>query len=387
MTIKNTTLVFFITITVFIILWIITPIISSDNGLTQKQSLQKQANGTDATPIKNKEFSKKSKTKASVVTAKAEMVNTPLIIDTIGTLRANESIIVSAKVTESISQIHFDSGEQVAQDQLLLTLNSQDAQADLALAKVKVRESERELLRIDALVNDKVVAKLEQDRLQSLLDSAKAQEQQALAFMAKHEIHAPFAGTLGLRQVSLGSLVTPNTKITTLDDLSAMKLDFDLPALVLPSLALGQSLTATIKASKNKSYLGKIIAIDSQIDPLTRSIKVRALLPNINKQLKPGMLASIQLSLANKSTMQVPEAALIPIGEQKFVYLVNEQGLVEKRLVTIGSRAQGKVEILSGLSPTERIVVRGAFKVAPNKAVIELTEEQFTQKELAELSL
>jgi membrane fusion protein (multidrug efflux system) len=184
-------------------------------------------------------------------------------------------------------------------------------------------------------------------------------------------ITAPFAGVLGLRQVSPGALVTPGTVITTLDDDSSIKLDFTLPESALSALATGQAVAARSDAWPGQQFDGRIAQVDSRVDPQTRAIKVRAELPNPDGKLRAGMLLRVDVALPQRQALVVPEIAVQQEGEQAYVFRVNAQGAVDKVPVRLGSRREGAVEVASGLAPNDRIVVEGTVKLHPGSKVSE----------------
>jgi membrane fusion protein (multidrug efflux system) len=184
-------------------------------------------------------------------------------------------------------------------------------------------------------------------------------------------ITAPFDGILGLRQVSPGSLVTPGTPIATLDDISLIKLDFQVPERFLAVLAKGQEVTARSGTYPDREFDGRVTSVDSRVDPVTRSVTARAEIPNRDRLLRPGMLMSVQVFLQPRQAIVVPEIAVVQVGTESFVYRVKADGTVERAVIALGSRRQGAVEVTSGLSAGERIVVEGTVKLREGARVVE----------------
>jgi membrane fusion protein (multidrug efflux system) len=176
-------------------------------------------------------------------------------------------------------------------------------------------------------------------------------------------ITAPFAGVLGLRQVSPGSLVTPGTPIATLDDISVIKLDFSVPERFLAVLARDQDISARSETYPDRAFEGKVTSVDSRIDPVTRSIAVRAEIPNPDLLLRPGMLMAVQLFREPRDTLAVPEIAILQVGMDSFVFRVTAEETAERVAVELGARRKGEVEIVRGLTAGDRIVTEGAVKL------------------------
>lgn len=283
-------------------------------------------------------------------------------IEALGTTEAFESVTVTASVSEKIEQVHFHDNQQVKAGQLLVTLNHQEEQAELDAAKVNLKEQLREYRRIGELVRKKTMAASELDRLQSAVDVAKANVAKAQAQLDDRFIRAPFDGVLGFRQVSPGSLVSPGTAITTLDDVNPMKLDFTVPERFLPVLAKGKAIFASTDAVAGKHFQGNVASIDTRIDPVSRSAMVRAELDNRNGLLRPGMLLKVRLVKEARDTLTVPSAAIFQIKDQHYVFVVTD-GRVQRRAIEIGLRLPGVVEVAKGLGKGEQVIIRGLLKV------------------------
>ena len=183
--------------------------------------------------------------------------------------------------------------------------------------------------------------------------------------LADRLVRAPFAGVVGLRNVSLGTLVEPGDVITTLDDDSTMKLDFPVPAVHIGALAPGLPVTATTRGWGGRRFEGEVKSLDSRVDPVTRTVVVRALLPNTEHELRPGMLMQVELLQSRRESIVIPEQCLVPLGDRQFVYVVDPaaDNSVEHREVRIGTRRPGEVEIVEGLEAGELVITDGTLKV------------------------
>jgi membrane fusion protein (multidrug efflux system) len=293
-------------------------------------------------------------------------------IEALGTLRANESVTLTASVTETLTALHFDDGDRVEQGAVLAEMTSAEEHALLEEAKALVAEAERQYRRVKSLEAQGTAAK-------SLLDERRREWQTARARLIAIEsrlsdrlVKAPFAGVVGLRNISIGALVEPGDLITTLDDDRVMKLDLGVPSLYLGALTPGMPIVATTRAYGEKVFEGTVKSIDSRVDPVTRSVQVRTLLPNPERLLKPGMLMQVTLRKAIRQTLVIPEAALMPYGRDQFVLVaVPEEGGhgAEKRKIQIGSRRPGEVEVLEGLQAGEWVITHGSIQVRPGQAI------------------
>jgi membrane fusion protein (multidrug efflux system) len=304
-----------------------------------------------------------------VIVAPVRLIDFADTLEALGTLLANESVELTATVTETISVIHFDDGDRVEKGQVLVEMTSQEEHAQLEEARATAGEAYRQYQRIKPLAEEGTAAR-------SLLDERKRQSETARARLAAIEsrladrlIKAPFAGIVGLRDLSVGALVQPGELITTLDDDSVMKLEFPLSATYLQVLHPGLEVIASSRAFTGREFSGSVKSVNSRIEPATRSIRVRALLPNPQRLLKPGMLMQVRLLKNPRRALIIPEEALQPLGEQQFVYVVGEDNTVQNREVRIGSRRPGQVEVVDGLSAGEQVVTHGHMKIRPGAAV------------------
>ncbi|NVK54484.1 MAG: efflux RND transporter periplasmic adaptor subunit [Alteromonadaceae bacterium] len=293
----------------------------------------------------------------------------PVTIDALGTAKANESVTLTAQVTDTVTEVRFDDGDEVTAGQLLVQLNDVEEVARVAQLQVNLEEAKRQLNRIKNLARTSAASEQLLDEQQALVKSLDAQISVANAQLADLQIKAPFSGRLGIRQVSVGSLLRPADVITTLDDISVVKVDFNVAENHLASMAVGQKITAKSVAYPGRDFSGEIVAIDSRVDPVTRSILSRALINNPQAELRPGMLMQVTIEKQVLDTLVVPEEALVPNADKQFVYVVAENNVVSEREVMIGERRPGWVQITDGLSIGERIIVEGTLRVREGSQV------------------
>lgn len=285
------------------------------------------------------------------------------IIEAIGTTRANESVTITAKVTDKISAINFADGQGVEKGALLVELTDAEQTAQLAEAKADLRDARAQLARLEDLAAQGTAPKSQLDEARARREIAQARLEAIVARLQDRVIRAPFSGVLGFRQVSLGTLVSPGTAITTLDDISTLKLDFDVPERYLGVLAVGAPVRATSPARRDAVFEGRVTGIGSRVNDVTRSVTVRAGLPNTDRALLPGMLLTVELITEQREALAVPDIAVVASGDTPYVYVVDDERIARKRAVVTGLRSDGLVEIVSGLTAGERVVVRGLVRL------------------------
>ncbi len=290
-------------------------------------------------------------------------------VEALGTLKARESVALTANVTETVSAIHFEDGQRVDAGQVLVEMTSAEEHALLVEGQARVAEAARQFDRVKSLVTQRAASESLLDERRRDLDAARAQLVAIESRLADRLIKAPFAGVLGLRNISPGALVRPGDLIANLDDDSEMKLDFALPSLYQADLELGMAISARSRAHGDRSFQGEIAAIDSRIDPVTRAIQVRALIPNPRQDLKPGLLMQVEVPRNPRQGLAIPEAALLHRGRDHGVLVVGKGDQAEERQVDIGARRPGVVEITRGLTAGERVITHGNDKVRPGQGV------------------
>lgn len=287
----------------------------------------------------------------------------------LGTVKAHEAVTVTAKVSETVETVHFESGQAVAKGAPLVTLSGQQQQAMLASAQAQLKEAEQQFQRQQQLVAQQLVARSAFDAARASRDAARAQLAQIRANLSDRVIRAPFAGVLGIRQVSPGALVTPGTVIATLDAIDRVYVDFPVPETEMAGVAPGQALQGRAGAYPGRSFDGRVNTVSARLDAGSRAATVRAELPNPEHLLKPGMLVEVALVRATRPALVVPELAVQQIGSETFVWRVKDDGTVEKADVVVGARIPGQVMLQSGIRGGETIVVEGTGKLQPGAKV------------------
>lgn len=299
-------------------------------------------------------------------------------IEALGTLRGNESIRLTSNVTKTVTRLNFEDGERVEKGRVLVEMTSAEEIALLEEARTNAEDAERQWRRVRSLVEQGAASQSMLDERQREYHSAQARYNALQARLEDLRLRAPFDGVVGLRNISVGALVTPGDLITTLVDDHQMKLDFTLPAVHLQAVEPGLEIRARSRALGNQLFEGRVSSIDNQVDPVTRSFTVRAVLPNDDGLLKPGLLMTVELLTREREAVMVSEAAVMSEGGIHYVFVINNpdsEPVAEQRTVEIGERFVGWVEILEGLSAGEKVVTHGLQKVRPDQPVVIAAED------------
>lgn len=290
-------------------------------------------------------------------------------VDAIGTAFSNEFVNISSNVTEILREIRFQDGQQVKEGDVIVVLEQREQQAQLDAARARMEQDKRELARLEGLLADKAVPRQDYDNRQTMLQVTQQEVAEMEARVAYRTLRAPFDGVLGVRMISPGALVQPGDVITTLDDISSIKLDFTVPSTYLSALQPGVEVEAVADALDNRVFRGRIESVNTRVDTITRSVLVRALLPNEDHMLKPGLLLKVTLIKNERPAIILPEETLMQRQDNHFVLVVGEDNKVEQRKVSIGARRPGRVEVTSGLDAGERVIVRGVNRVRAGQEV------------------
>jgi membrane fusion protein (multidrug efflux system) len=252
--------------------------------------------------------------------------------------------------------------------EVLVELDGEQARADLAIAEAALKESTSQYHRSRELYTTKVLSDAQLEQIEATFRSNEARVAAARSRLSDTVIRAPFAGRMGLRRISVGSLVSPGAVITTLDDTSRIKLDFTIPETYVAAIRPGLEIQARSPAYPGESFDGQVASVDSRVDPNTRSVMVRALLPNASGKLKPGMYLTVHLKRSESDVLLIPEEALVPEQGDVYVFVVQD-GRVAKRRVQIGQRRIGAVQVTDGLVAGEIVVTEGTQKLRDGASV------------------
>ena len=308
-------------------------------------------------------------TPPGVVVAPARVTSFPLAVEALGNASANEAIEIRPLISARLSRVNFQEGQYVEAGTMLAELENIEPLADLAAARATLADSEAQYQRLSQLYKTNVVAQSELQGVTARREADLAAVAAAEARLAYTVISAPFAGNLGLRRVSAGSLVGPETVITTLDDTGSIKLDFDVPEVHIALLRPGLAVTARSAAYPDAVFSGEVTSVDTRVDPVSRTIMVRSQVDNASGQLRAGMFLTVSLLQQDIQALVIPEQAIVPERSQQFVWRVTASGVAELREVSTGRRRPGEVEILAGLAPGDQVIVEGTQKARDGQPV------------------
>lgn len=287
----------------------------------------------------------------------------------IGTLRSNESVVVRPEISGRISEIGFAEGSPVQKGQLLVALDASVHAAEVRQARANLALAETNYNRTSELEREKFVSPNAKDQSLNGLRVAQANVALAEARLAKTEIRAPFSGVIGIRQVSVGDYVKEGQDLVSLEDISALKVDFRLPEVMLTDLRRGQTVEVGSDAMPNRTYAATLDAIDPLVDQNGRAVVLRARLKNTEGQLRPGMFVRTRLIIAERANaLTVPEEALVPAGVDQYVYKVVD-GKATRVKVKTGLRRGSQVEVTDGLRLDDVVVTAGQIKLREGAAV------------------
>ena len=301
-------------------------------------------------------------------------------IDALGTVAARESVVVTAKVSETVDRVHYESGDVVQAGAVLVSLSGQQQQAALNAAQAAAEEAERLYRRQEQLAGQQLIATSQLDTQRATRDAARARVAEIRANLGDRSIRAPFAGVLGIRRVSPGALVQPGTEIASLDDVAEVYVDFPVPEVQLANLAEGQRLTGRSSAYPGRDFDGVVSMVDSRVDSNTRAVTVRGTFANADRALRPGMLVRIRLDRPAREALVVPEIAVVQVGRDTFAWRVRDDRTVEQVRIQIGARVAGLAEVTDGLTAGDRIVVDGTGKLRPGLEVTDVGVEAYSDE-------
>ncbi len=291
------------------------------------------------------------------------------IIEAVGTAKARESVVISAKQSERVATVRFESGQRVVKGQVLIELDSGTVKAELNEARATLADLETQVTRLQSLQSRQLIAKSQIDSAVANRNAARARVQAATERLNDRIIRAPFSGVLGLRQVSEGQYVNAGFAMVNLDDLDHMWVDFPVPEKMLSKLKTGMTLNLNADAFPEIIFTASVASIDSRIDVATRAIMVRAGIENSDGLVRPGMLMRVSLQQDAVDALVVPELALQQVGNRTFVFLAAADGTAISRDISIGSRRAGSATVLKGLKPGDKIILDGTSKLRDGQKI------------------
>lgn len=297
-------------------------------------------------------------------------------VEAVGTLLANEAVVIRPEVGGRVEAIQFTEGQTVTAGEPLFTLDRSIYQAELDQAEARLGLSQTNSQRISSLRSRGLGTEQERDAALSELRVSQASVALARARLDKMTIAAPFAGTLGLRRVSIGDYVSPGQDMVNLLDLDPIKVDFRVPEVYLAEVRAGQTIQVTVDAFPGETFSGEVYAIDPQVDVNGRALLLRARIPNPQGRLQAGLFARVSLIVERRdAALLVPEDALVPSGDRQSVFKVVD-GKALLTPVAIGLRQGGEVEILQGLAAGDTVITAGQIKLRDGAPVAPLSPKQ-----------
>ena len=309
-----------------------------------------------------------------VEAAPAAMRRIDTIVEAVGTTRAVRSVNISPLSSGRVVEVGFQDGEKVEKGSVLLRLNSEIQRADLAEAEATLKEAKSALKRSTILKRSSAVSEAALDRLVAQADIAKATRDRAAKLLRDRVIRAPFAGLIGFSSIEPGARVNEDNVIAILDDLSAVEVEFSVPEGLFGKLKIGDEVQARATPFPERIFTGTIAAIDTRIDNISRSFKVRGIIANEDQALPAGMFVHVSIVLDGSNALAIPEEAVVVDGSRAFVFALSSTEdpkvqRVDRRLISTGRRSFGYVEITEGLKSGEAVVIRGVQKVRDGSLV------------------
>ncbi len=305
----------------------------------------------------------------AVVLAKAERGSVTRLIEALGTARAAESVTLTAKTAGRIEAIGFQQGATVKKGDVLVRLERQETDAEVKALEAEAAETRQALERAEFLLSRGSGARAPVDDARRRLQAAEARIEAARRRVEDTIIRAPFAGRVGLRDLSVGALVEPGTEIATLDSLTPMTVRFTVPEQQLGEIGTGAVVEARADAFPEEVFRGEVRALGSRVDPALRTIEVEARIDNGRGSLRPGMLLAVTVATrTDKDAVVVPPLSVQVRGDEHFVYRVAE-GKAQRVPVRVGQREPERVQIEEGLKAGDEIVVGGLQNVTEGQPV------------------
>lgn len=293
-------------------------------------------------------------------------------IRVLGVARGRRSVNITSNTTQLVTQVMFADGQAVAAGTPLVELQAREEDADLIRTRAQLENAQREYDRYRILAERGVAPRVMAETAETALKTAQAGVAAAESRRGDRILRAPFAGVLGLTSVTPGTLISPGSVITTLDDISGVRVDFPLPERYLGVLPVGAPLTATTDAFPGEEFNGRIALLDTRVNEQTRAIIARAEFPNPGNRIRPGMMMRVAVHQGRRQSLAVPEAAVQYEGQGAFVYRIarGETGATAQRVeVQTGAVEGGYVEIVSGLANNDHIVASGLNRIQPGAPV------------------
>lgn len=333
--------------------------------LKQAQSALGLQQGAGAAPKGNQAQNRT----ITVEVAEARSVKTTADIRAIGSLQSDEAVVIAPEVAGRIAEVNFEEGKPVKKDDVLVRLDTALANAEVADAQARLTLAEANNERARTLSRTGAVTGKSRDEAVANYQTAQAALELAKTRLSKLELRAPFDGIAGLRGVSAGAFVNVGTPIANIEKVDMLKVDFKIPEVHIDDVKTGQRIELSVDAFPGRTFEGEIYAVNPAVDVNGRALQLRARLANPDQVLRPGLFARITIKgSTERDVVLIPEAAVLPRGQETFVYVVDGAKAMERR-VKLGERANAQVEVVEGLTPPATVVTAGQQKLRDGAAI------------------
>ncbi|QSP95560.1 efflux RND transporter periplasmic adaptor subunit [Marinobacter salinisoli] len=286
----------------------------------------------------------------------------------VGSLRALRAVELTAEVSGRLVALNLVPGAKVARGDLLVQLDDRQARADLRVIEAGLADARRQLDRARSLQANNSIAQSQVDALGTTVRVAEAEREAALVRLENHRIKAPFAGVVGLSDLSVGAYVPAGTPLTTLDDIDRLELNFSIPERFLSDLRPGLPVKGLSPAFPDMMFAGELVKLGTRVDARSRTLPVRALIDNPEARLRPGQFMSATVTLRERRALVIPEQAVMVRGDQQYVFIA-EDGLARRVSIRTGARMPGKVEVIEGLGPQDAVVITGQDRLSSGERI------------------
>jgi membrane fusion protein, multidrug efflux system len=284
-------------------------------------------------------------------------------VSAVGSLRARDQISLTTELSGRVVELNLNAGNRVKRGELLLRLDDRQARADLQVAEATLADALRQLERARSLQTNNSISLSRVDELRTAAEVAEAQRTSARTRVDNHRIEAPFEGVIGLNDISLGAYLSAGTEVATLDSTRRMELGFAIPEKFLGQISLGQVVQGRSPAYPDQRFAGELVELGTRINELSRTLPVRALIDNPDNTLRPGQFMAAELTLRQREALIIPEQAVMTRGDETFVFVALD-GVARRVSVQLGSRTPGIVEVASGLTLDDQVIVTGQDRLS-----------------------
>ncbi|MDG5501565.1 efflux RND transporter periplasmic adaptor subunit [Marinobacter sp. BGYM27] len=296
------------------------------------------------------------------------------VVESVGTLQGREEVMITAEVNGRIVKLNFTEGQPVKKGQLLVQLDDRQARADLRVAEAQLKDAKTQYDRASRLVSRNSISESQVDELRTTMQVAEALKSAAEIRLANHRIEAPFAGVVGLRQVSTGAYLNVGDSVATLDSVNPMELTFSIPERYLGQVKLGQPLSGLTSAFPNQRFEGQLSEMGARLNSLSRTLPVKAVIKNEDGRLRPGLFMAVSLTLDTRDALVIPEQAVLTRGDSQYVFVAVD-GQARRQLLKLGTREPGQVEVIEGLTRDDAVIVTGQDRLSSGDPVTVLDSD------------